>query len=148
MIERLPKLLHAPARRALRQAWELDNADKAERLLRNLARRLDREATGVAVSILEGLDEMLTVNRFGLPLKLRRCSPAPTESRTCVCRNVKRWRNPAMALRCTAAAMMEAAKGFRRLKGYKQLPILRAALVAHANKHHVANKIEVKADGA
>ena len=56
----------------LRQAWELDNADKAERLLRNLARRLDREAPGVAASILEGLDEMLTVNRLGLPVTLRR----------------------------------------------------------------------------
>jgi hypothetical protein len=35
-----------------------------ERLLRNLARRLDQEAPGVAASILEGLDEMLTVNRL------------------------------------------------------------------------------------
>jgi putative transposase len=42
--ERLPKSLHASVRRALRQAWELD-----ERLLRNLARRLDQEAPGVAV---------------------------------------------------------------------------------------------------
>ena len=33
MIERLPKPLHASVRRALRQAWELDDADKAERLL-------------------------------------------------------------------------------------------------------------------
>src|SRR5262249_19851254 len=45
--------------------WELDDTDKAERLLRNLARRLDQEAPGVAASILEGLDEMLTVNRLG-----------------------------------------------------------------------------------
>ena len=60
MIERLPKPLHASVRRVLRQAWELDDADKAERLLRNLARRLDQEAPGVAASILEGLDEMLT----------------------------------------------------------------------------------------
>jgi hypothetical protein len=37
--EQLPKPLHASVRRALRQAWELDDADKAERLLRNLARR-------------------------------------------------------------------------------------------------------------
>jgi hypothetical protein len=50
----------------------LDNADKAERLLRNLARRLDQEAPGVATSILEGLDEMLTVIRLGLPVKLKR----------------------------------------------------------------------------
>jgi putative transposase len=48
VIERLPKPLHASARKALRQAWELDDADKAERLLRNLARRLEQEAPGVA----------------------------------------------------------------------------------------------------
>src|SRR5512133_2576894 len=71
VIERLPKPLHASVRRVLRQAWELDDADKAERLLRNLARRLDQEAPGVAASILEGLDEMLTVNRLKLP-KLQR----------------------------------------------------------------------------
>jgi hypothetical protein len=33
-----------------------------------------------------------------------------------------------MALRWTAAAMLEAKKGFRRLKAYKQLPKLRDAL--------------------
>jgi hypothetical protein len=38
-----------------------DNADKAERLLHNLARRLAQEAPAVAASILEGLDEILTV---------------------------------------------------------------------------------------
>src|SRR5262245_589037 len=64
--ERLPKPLHASVRRALRQAWELDDADKAERLLRNLARRLDQEAPGVAASILEGLDEILTITRLKL----------------------------------------------------------------------------------
>ena len=59
-------------RKALRQAWELDDADKAEKLIRNLARRLEREAPGVSGSILEGLDEILTVNRLGLPAELRR----------------------------------------------------------------------------
>src|SRR6266700_2538829 len=37
IMERLPKSLHASIRRALRQAWELDDAAKAERLIRNLA---------------------------------------------------------------------------------------------------------------
>src|SRR5882672_12889578 len=36
--------------------------------------------------------------------------------------------------RWTAAAMQEAAKGFRRLKTHKQLPALRAALEAHQTK--------------
>ena len=47
-----------------------------------------------------------------------------------VTRNVKRWRDASMALRWTAAGMMEAKKGFRRLKAYKQLPKLRDALLA------------------
>jgi putative transposase len=152
VMERLPKPLHASVRRALQQAWELDDADKAERLLRNLARRLDQEAPGVAASILEGLDEMLTVNRLGLPAKLRRSLACTNSIENMmgtvrrVCRNVKRWRNAAMALRWTAAGMMEAAKGFRRLKAYKQLPILRAALVAHAAKHLVTKHVEPQAD--
>ena len=154
LIERLPKPLHASMRRALRQAWELDDADKAERLLRNLARRLDREAPGVAASILEGLDEILTVNRLGVPAKLRRslaCTNSIKNMMGTVRRvrsNVKRWRNTGMALRWRAGGMMEAAKGFRRLKAYRLLPILRVALVAHANKHDVTNKIEAKVDAA
>jgi hypothetical protein len=48
-----------------------------------------------------------------------------------VCRNVKRWRDAKMALRWTAAGMLEAAKGFRRLKAHKQLPVLKAALEKH-----------------
>ena len=52
-----------------------------------------------------------------------------------VCRNVKRWRNAHMALRQTAAGMMEAAKDSRRLKACEQLPALRAALSVHYAKH-------------
>ena len=48
-----------------------------------------------------------------------------------VCRNVKRWRDARMALRWTAAGMLEAGKGFRRLNACKQLPVLKAALEKH-----------------
>ena len=129
-------------------------AAKAERLLRNLARRLDQEASGVAASILEGLDEILTVNRLRLPAKLRRSLACTNSIENMmgtvrrVCRNVKRWRNAAMALRWTAAGMLEAAKGFRRLKAYKQLPILRASLVAHAAKQRDIKNIEPQAHAA
>jgi hypothetical protein len=61
-----------------------------------------------------------------------------------VCRNVKRWRNATMALRWTAAGMMEAAKGFRRLKAYMLLPILRAALVAHATEDVAPRRLNRK----
>jgi len=137
IMERLPKPLHAAVRRALRQAWELDDADKAEKLIRNLAQRLEREAPGVSRSILEGLDEILTVSRLGLPAQLRRSLACTNIIENVmgtvrqVSRNVKRWQSAAMALRWTAAAMLEAKKGFRKLKAYKQLPALRAALAKH-----------------
>ncbi len=133
---------------------QLDDADKAERLLRNLARRLEHEAPGVAASILEGLDEMLTVNRLGLPGALRRSLACTNSIENMmgtvrrVCRNVKRWQDAAMALRWTAAGMIEAAKGFRRLKAYKQLPILRAALAAYHGHHVVTQRVESKAEAA
>jgi putative transposase len=141
IMERLPKSLHASVRRVLRQAWELDDAGKAEKLLRNLAQRLERDWSGVAGSILEGIDEILTVTRLELPKELRRSLACTNMIENVmgtvrrVCRNVKRWRSASMAMRWTAAAMQEAAKGFRRLKAHKQLSALRAALEAHQNKH-------------
>jgi putative transposase len=137
IIERLDPSLHAGVKKVLRQAWDSPTAEQAERVLRNLARRLDHDAPGVSASILEGLDEMLTVIRLGLPDQLRRslgCTNA-IESLMAVlrqvCRNVKRWRDAWMAMRWTATAMLEARKSFRRLKAHKPLPILRAALLLH-----------------
>jgi putative transposase len=59
-----------------------------------------------------------------------------------VCRNVKRWRDASMALRWTSAAMLEAAKGFRRLMAHKQLSVLQSALAAHQTKHVTDSAIE------
>jgi len=154
IIERLPKPLHASVRKALRQAWELDDADKAERLIRNLARRLEQQAPGVAASILEGLDEILTVIRLGLPAELRRSLACTNIIENMmgtvrrVCRNVKRWQGASMALRWTSAAMLEASKGFRRLKAYKQLSALQTALAVHQAKHTADSTVEPAAEAA
>ena len=152
IMERLSPALHASVRRVLRQAWELEDADKAEKLIRNLARRLEHEAPGVSKSILEGLDEILTVSRLGLPTELRRSLACTNIIENMmgtvrqVSRNVKRWQSASMALRWTAAAMLEAKKGFRRLKAYKQLPALRTALAAHyeraSNNSALAQKVK------
>jgi transposase-like protein len=154
ILERLPKPLHAIVRKVLRQAWELDDADKAERLIRNLARRLEHDAPGVSGSILEGLDEILTVLHLGLPARLRRslaCTNIVENMMGTIRRvsgNVKRWKNAAMAERWTSAAMLEAAKGFRRLKAHKQLPSLRAALADHQARHTGDTTLEDQAEAA
>src|SRR5664280_3805439 len=153
-MERLSPALHASVRRALRQAWELDDAAKAEKLIRNLAQRLERDAPGVSKSILEGLDEILTVSRLGLPTELRRSLACTNIIENMmgtvrrVTRNVKRWSSPSMALRWTAAAMNEAKKGFRRLKAYKQLPALRAALNKQSQQNSYTKPLAQIAEAA
>jgi putative transposase len=133
---------------------ELDDADKAEKLLRNLARRLERDWAGVAGSILEGIDEILTVTRLGLPDRLRRSLACTNMIENVmgtvrrVCRNVKRWNSPSMAMRWTAAAMKEASKGFRRLKAHKQLPLLRKALLERQAKFASSNRVAPTAKAA
>ena len=105
-------------------------------MLQDLARRLDTAYPSAAASVREGLDETLTVLGVGLSERLQR-SLATTNaiesllSRTRhVKRNVKRWRGGMMVLRWVAAGVLEAAKGFRRVKGCKDMPALVAALRA------------------
>jgi len=124
------------AQAILRRAYQSADVRTATRLLTDLARRLDHEYPSAAESVREGLDETLTVLTLNLSARLRR-SLATTNaaesllSRTRhVKRNVKRWRGGQMMLRWVAAGVLEAVKGFRRLKGYADMPTLVAALRA------------------
>lgn len=124
------------AQAVLRRAYQSTDVKTAQRLLVDLARRLETEHPSAAESVREGLDETLTVLTLNLSARLRR-SLATTNaaesllSRTRhVKRNVKRWRGGQMMLRWVAAGVLEAVKGFRRLKGYADMPTLVAALRA------------------
>ena len=118
----------------LRRAYANEDPAKARRLLENLARRLEDEFPSAAESVREGLDETLTVLHLPLSERLRRslATTNPIESLMSrarhVHRNVKRWRNGKMMIRWMTAAVFEAAKGFRRVKGCKDLPALITAL--------------------
>lgn len=75
--------MHASVRKILRQAWEMDDVAKADQLILNLARRLEKEWPRIAATILEGLEETLCVVR--LEAAQGSCGarrPAQTSSRT------------------------------------------------------------------
>ncbi len=46
--KRARKHFYASVRRTLRQAWEMEDAEKAEKSIRNLAKRLEQEALGMS----------------------------------------------------------------------------------------------------
>ena len=57
-------------------------------------------------------------------------------------RNVKRWRNGQMVVRWAAAGVLEAVKGFRRLKGHADMPRLVAALRARDQRVGLGVSVE------
>ena len=120
----------------MRRAYLATDVKTATRLLTALATRLDEEYPSAAGSVREGLEETLTVLTLHLSARLQR-SLATTNaaesllSRTRhVKRNVKRWRGGQMMLRWVSAGVLEAVKGFRRLKGCSDMPRLVTALRA------------------
>ena len=58
--------------RESRQYGSVRGALRNGRPYRELKTRLEPDWNGVSASILEGIDEMLTVTRLGLPRELRR----------------------------------------------------------------------------
>jgi len=116
----VPERDHPAVRRRLRRAWERDDHARAEQELRFLASELERSHPGAAASLMEGLEETLTVTRLGVRGQLRRmlASTNPCESMIeCVrrtSRNVKRWPSGEMCLRWAAAGMLEAERQFRK----------------------------------
>jgi len=123
--------------RAILTAYKSSNAARAKRMLEGIARQLEKKHPSAAASLREGLDETLTVMRFELPANLARTlsTTNPLEYINGRIRktthNVARWDSGDMVLRWLALALGEAAKTFRKLRGYKGMPNLKAALRAH-----------------
>ena len=134
VLEHLPQAERMFVSRKLNKAWSEPDARRAEAQLRALAKQLQTKHPGAAASLLEGLEETLTVTRLGLSGSLLDTfkSTNPIESMISIARdvtgNVKRWKNGKMVMRWMAAGLLDAEKRFRRVKGYRDLPMLRVTL--------------------
>jgi len=133
VLDQLPKDQRDTAKATLRAAYRLEPAEGKARL-EQLAQWYEKDWPSAAGSLREGLEETFTINRLGLPGKLRRClattnlieSPgAGVRLRT---RRVCRWKDGSMVLRWAASAYLATEKSFRRIMGHEQLWMLKAYL--------------------
>lgn len=138
--DQLPEELKPSVRQALRDAYACADVARAKRMLANLVRRLRDEHPGAAASLEEGLDETLTVKRFGLPHRLERKLSTTNAienvigSMRRISARVKRWRGGRMILRWTVAALADAATRFRRVTATREgMAPLARALKDHEN---------------
>jgi putative transposase len=143
VLDHLPERERPAVKQRLRRAWALDDDARALDQLRALARELDRSYPGAAGSLREGIEETLTLTRLGVSGNLKRTleSTNPCESMIEIVRrtqrNVKRWSSGEMALRWTAAGMLEAERQFRKIIGYRDLATLVVAIERdHDRRHH------------
>lgn len=136
VLDYLPERQRPWVQTILRRAYQSPDVKTATRLLQDLARRLEDEYPSAAESVREGLDETLTVIGLGLSQRLQRSLATTNAAESLISRtrhvkrNVKRWRGGKMMLRWVAAGVLEAVKGFRRLKGHRDMPTLVAKLRA------------------
>jgi putative transposase len=135
----LPERERAWVRAKLRKAWSEPDHERALASLKALAAQLEKVHPDAAGSLREGMDETLTLTRLGVTGTLRRtlsstnCIESMFDTVRTTQRNVKRWRDGDMRLRWTAAGMAEAQRGFRRVKGHRDLPKLLAAIHRELN---------------
>ena len=134
VLSHLPQSEQANVSRKMNLAYNEFEYENANANLRNLASNLEKRYPKAAASLLEGLDETLTVHRLEVPGLLREtlCSTNPIESANASCasvlRRVTHFQNGRMSLRHAAAGFMEAEKGFKRIRGFRELPELAKAL--------------------
>ena len=140
----LPKDQHAQARATMAAAWKLD-ADEGIKKLEQYASWLERDWPSAAGSLREGLAEMFTVNRLGLPPSLCRCltstnlidsTHSGVRGRT---GRVTHWQSGSMALRWSAGAFDTTAQHYRKIMGHHQLWMLKAHLDAPTESEEVAD---------
>lgn len=134
VLSHLPDSVKANTSINMTMAYREFDYETAKSKLMTIASELEYKYPKAAASLLEGLEETLTVHRLKVPGVLREtlCSTNPIESANSACRGIIRrvsnFRDGEMALRYAAAGFIEAERGFRRIKGYRQLPILSAML--------------------
>ena len=130
----LPPSKHAEARRRLRVAWGMEQYEDAKVELGRVLTWLRTISSSAAESLEEAFDETLTVHALGVGGTLRRslATTNPIESAfdtvRQISRRVKRWRDGNMAMRWAGTGLVTAQSQFRRVKGYKQMTTLIAAL--------------------
>ena len=146
VLDCLPKSEKNHISMSLTAAYREYDYDKALTSLTKVAKLLDFKYPKAAESLREGLGETLTVNKLKVPGVLRQTlsntNAIESANSTCagVIRRVTNHGNGASTIRHAAAGFMEAERGFRRVRGYRELPLLQNALaqVAQADKKELS----------
>ncbi len=123
-------------RRRLQDAYNKTTHREAVSALKRVHQELEKINISAANSLLEGLDETLTIHELGLSAELARslsttnCIEGFMSQLGAYTDKVDRWHNSNQIQRWVSTASMDIEPRLRRIKGYKILKVLRFKLEA------------------
>jgi putative transposase len=144
VVDHLPEEHKAEVKKKLQNAYAMTDYTEAKRALERLHRELMELNPSAARSLEEGLEETLTVHKLRVPDQLRRtlCCTNVIESAfsivETVCRNVKRWRPGDQIERWVGSGLLVAERQFRKVVGYRQIPLVLSAMANAVSKKPIA----------
>jgi transposase-like protein len=144
VVDHLPDEHKADVRRKIQNAYDMTDYADAKRALDRLHRELMDLNPSAARSLEEGMEETLTVHKLRVPEQLRRtlCCTNVIESAfsivETVCRNVKRWRDGDHIERWVGSGLLVAERQFRRVIGYRHIPLLLSSMANAVSKKPIA----------
>lgn len=121
-------------RRRMQDAYNQTTRKEAVAALKQIHRDLEQVNISAANSLLEGLDETLTIHELGLSVEMARsfsttnCIESVMSQIGAYTDKVDRWRNSSQIQRWTASGLMDIEPRQHRVKGYRFLSILRFKL--------------------
>jgi transposase-like protein len=115
----------------LKRAYNKTSYKEARDALSELYNELIRTNETAANSLMEGLEETLTLHKLGLSPELCKslnstnCMESVMSGLGQYTDKVDRWRNSNQILRWTAASLLEIEPNLKRIRGFRYLPLLR-----------------------
>jgi putative transposase len=149
VLDHLPEEHKAGVRRKLQAAYAMKDFEPAKRALTQLHRELMDLNPSAARSLEEGMEETLTVHKLGVPDQLRRTLACTNVIESAfsivetVCRNVKRWRDGDQIERWVGSGLLVAERQFRKVIGYRQIPLLLSSMANAVSKKPFAKGVAV-----
>jgi transposase-like protein len=143
VVSYLPKTQQAAWRRKLQAAYAQPTYEQAKAALLTVRKELRLVNVSAVASLDEGFEDTLTLHRLGLfptlgvSLKTTNCLESLNAHLGQLTDKVDRWRTSDQKQRWVASALLSIEPKLRRIKGYRQLPLLQTALQRELQRQSV-----------
>jgi putative transposase len=149
VVDHLREEHKADVRRKLQNAYAMLDYVDAKKALERLHHELRHLNPSAARSLEEGLEETLTIHKLRVPDQLRRTLSCTNVIESAfsivetVCRNVKRWQEGDQIERWVGSGLLVAEQQFRKIIGFRQIPLLLSAMANAVSHKPIAKKAAI-----